>query len=489
MSFRPPVGDATTINKGIVQLAGDLGGTAAAPTIPGLSTKLDSSQVGAASGVASLDANGKVPSAQLELTFPVTTVAGRSGDVILTKADIGLSSVDNTSDADKPVSSATQTALNAKAGLSHAHAIADVTSLQSALDSKADLSTTYTKTEVDTALSGKAATAHSHTTASITGFIEDTQDIISTSLAAGGNITIDYDDPSGITTISATPGAGVTDLSTTTTASDVTVVSSTGDDAVLPAATAIAAGVLTAGDKTKLDGIATSATANSSDATLLDRANHTGTQVISTVTGLQTALDEKATTSALTSGLAGKADTSHAHAIADTTGLQTALDGKQAAGSYAAATHMHAASDVSDSTITGRSVLTALDAAAARTAIGAGTSDLALGATGTTAKAGDYVPTWTEVTGKPSTFTPAAHAHPISDVTNLQTTLDSKAAVSHTHTALEVSDSTTTGRAVMTATDAATARVALGVTNTVEIVDDFADVTTPVYGTLYVMRA
>lgn len=55
-------------------------------------------------------------------------------------------------------------------------------------------------------------------------------------------------------------------------------------------ATALAAGV----DRTKLDGIATGATANSSDATLLNRANHTGSQAISTVTSLQTTLDAKA---------------------------------------------------------------------------------------------------------------------------------------------------------------------------------------------------
>lgn len=56
---------------------------------------------------------------------------------------------------------------------------------------------------------------------------------------------------------------------------------------------------------TKLSGIATGATANSSDATLLDRANHTGSQAISTVTGLQTALDGKLalTGGTLTGGL------------------------------------------------------------------------------------------------------------------------------------------------------------------------------------------
>lgn len=37
------VDDATANTKGIVQLAGDLGGTAASPTVPGLSGKLDTS--------------------------------------------------------------------------------------------------------------------------------------------------------------------------------------------------------------------------------------------------------------------------------------------------------------------------------------------------------------------------------------------------------------------------------------------------------------
>lgn len=45
--------------------------------------------------------------------------------------------------------------------------------------------------------------------------------------------------------------------------------------------------------ETKLAGIATGATANAADAALRDRATHTGVQAISTVTGLQTALDGK----------------------------------------------------------------------------------------------------------------------------------------------------------------------------------------------------
>lgn len=47
-------------------------------------------------------------------TSAVTSVAGRTGDVSLTKSDVGLGNVDNTSDANKPVSSAVSTALAAK---------------------------------------------------------------------------------------------------------------------------------------------------------------------------------------------------------------------------------------------------------------------------------------------------------------------------------------------------------------------------------------
>jgi hypothetical protein len=60
---------------------------------------------------------------------------------------------------------------------------------------------------------------------------------------------------------------------------------------------AIAAWWAASAMKTKLDGIATGATANATDAQLRDRATHTGTQAISTVTGLQTALDNKINTS------------------------------------------------------------------------------------------------------------------------------------------------------------------------------------------------
>ena len=47
----------------------------------------------------------------------VTSVAGKTGDVTLVKADVGLGNVDNTSDVNKPISTSTQAALDLKADL------------------------------------------------------------------------------------------------------------------------------------------------------------------------------------------------------------------------------------------------------------------------------------------------------------------------------------------------------------------------------------
>lgn len=67
--------------------------------------------------------------------------------------------------------------------------------------------------------------------------------------------------------------------------------------------------------------------------------------------------------------------------------------------------HTHTASQISDSTTVGRSLVTAVDAPTARTAIGAGTSNLAIGTTNTTAKAGDYQPASANITDAASAAT------------------------------------------------------------------------------------
>lgn len=83
---------------------------------------------------------------------PVSSVNSQTGAVVITKSSINLGNVDNTSDADKPVSTAQAAALAAKANASHSHAISDIINLQSNLDSKelkasnAVLSSTWTTT-------------------------------------------------------------------------------------------------------------------------------------------------------------------------------------------------------------------------------------------------------------------------------------------------------------------------------------------------------
>lgn len=77
-----------------------------------LDTKIPVSEKNAANGVASLDENKKLLTANMP-TY-VVSVAGKSGAVNLSKSDVALGNVDNTSDATKPISTAMQNALNEK---------------------------------------------------------------------------------------------------------------------------------------------------------------------------------------------------------------------------------------------------------------------------------------------------------------------------------------------------------------------------------------
>ena len=91
-----------------------------------------------------------------------------------TKAQIGLGNVDNTSDANKPISTATQTALDGKAAASHTHTKAQVglANVDNTSDANKPISTA-----TQTALDGKAAASHSHSKAQIgLGRVDNTND-------------------------------------------------------------------------------------------------------------------------------------------------------------------------------------------------------------------------------------------------------------------------------------------------------------------------
>lgn len=135
MTLSGSASPATSGSLGTIQLAQDLGGTATAPTVPGLASKADkTTSVTAGAGLTgggdlsasrTLAANfgttgGTIAegndSRLTAASTAVQSVNGHTGtSVSVTAGDIGLSNVDNTSDTNKPVSTATQTALNAKA--------------------------------------------------------------------------------------------------------------------------------------------------------------------------------------------------------------------------------------------------------------------------------------------------------------------------------------------------------------------------------------
>lgn len=127
--------------------------------------------------------------------------------------------------------------------------------------------------------------------------------------------------------------------------------------------------------------------------------------------------------------------------------------------------------DIAGATTVGKAVLTG-DQAAARSAIGAGTSNLALGTTSSTAKAGDYQPTAEQIS---NATTVGRNVLKATDAAAARTAIgagtssvvvgtgagDAKAG-NYQPTAANISDASATGRNVLTAASQAAARTAIG---------------------------
>ena len=105
-------------------------------------------------------ANERQYSSQNPPPYPVTSVAGRTGAVTLSKTDVGLSNVDNTSDTAKPVSTAQATAI--------AEAKQAGTNAQNAIDTHA----------------GNTSNPHNVTAAQVGAYVKPTGGIPETDLSA-----------------------------------------------------------------------------------------------------------------------------------------------------------------------------------------------------------------------------------------------------------------------------------------------------------------
>lgn len=196
----------------------------------------------------------------------------------VTKAQVGLGNADNTSDVNKPISSATQTALNGKSDKAHKHKTADISDMPSALPADGGNADTvdgkhandfaasnHTHTAADI---GAAASGHTHTKSQITDFPASLPANGGNSATVNGH-TVASDVPANakFTDTQYSPfaksgtgaKAGLVPAPSTT-AGTSKYLCENGTWAVPPdtkysVATTTSAGLLSASDKSKLDGI------------------------------------------------------------------------------------------------------------------------------------------------------------------------------------------------------------------------------------------
>ena len=233
------------------------------------------SNAGLVSGEKLGTAFGKIARAVASL---IAHIANKSNPHSVTKAQVGLANADNTSDVNKPISSATQNALNGKSDKAHKHKTADISDMPSALPADGGNADTvdgkhasdfaasnHTHTAADI---GAAASGHTHTKSQITDFPASLPANGGNSATVNGH-TVASDVPANakFTDTQYSPfaksgtgaKAGLVPAPSTT-AGTSKYLCENGTWAVPPdtkysVATTTSAGLLSASDKSKLDGI------------------------------------------------------------------------------------------------------------------------------------------------------------------------------------------------------------------------------------------
>ena len=156
--------------------------------------------------------------------------------------------------------------------VSHNHTISQVTGLQSVIDAKADKSQILTQQQLKDSVAAMFQSG-THTNVSIN--YDSVVGTLNLSAAGGGGASVSEEEVQDWVGNLVTQGTGI---------------SVNYDDLGNVLSIELSGVSFTSADKSKLDRIAENATANSTDSQLRERSTHTGTQAISTISGLQAAL-------------------------------------------------------------------------------------------------------------------------------------------------------------------------------------------------------
>ena len=279
------------------------------------------------------------------------------------------------------------------AAKTHNHVISDITDLQTTLD-------------------GKAASGHKHSAADLTSGTLAAERLATSGVTAGTyrSVTVDkYGRVTAGTNPTTLSGYGITDAAAKThthAISDITDLQTTLDGKAASSHTHSASDI-TSGTLAAARLATSGVTAGTYKSVTVDKY------------GRVTAGSNPTTLSGY--GITDAAAKTHSHAISDVTDLQTTLDGK------AASSHNHNASNINAGTLSADRLPTSGATAGTYKSITVDKYGRVTAGTNPTTLSGYGI---TDAAAK-------THSHVISDITNLQTTLDGKAASTHTHRYLQ----------------------------------------------------